>query len=105
MRRRVHGGSTDDRPRKRVPAHKKDCGCTTGAIFMAVALLASLGWILTDRRLDWLQVLARLPLVAVLALLAAGVGKAGGMLYVRHRHHRRVAQLTREGAHHGGNVG
>jgi ABC-type polysaccharide/polyol phosphate export permease len=111
MRRPARVGHTHDLPRS-ILAHKKDCGCTLGAVFMMVTLLVSLAWILFDHRLSWLEVLMRLPLVGLLALLAAGVGKAVGILYTRDRSRALSNPLTRdaswvtgEGTHHGGNVG
>jgi hypothetical protein len=111
MRRPSRVGDTDDL-QQRMLAYKKDCGCTMGGIFMAVAFVASLAWIVADHRLSWLQVFIRLPLVGLVALVAAGVGKAVGILYARHRYRTLSEQLTRprswvtgEGTHHGGNVG
>lgn len=110
MRRPARVEDTDDL-RRRMLTYKKDCGCTAGAVVMTVTLLASLTWTLADHRLGWLQVLVRLPLIGLLGLLAAGVGKLLGLLYARHRYHTLSERLTRapslltgQSTSHGGNV-
>lgn len=106
-----HAHDTDDLHR-RMLAYKNDCGCSMGAVFMAVALVTSFSWTLADHRLSWLQTVMRLPWIGLLALVSAGVGKAVGIAYARYRYHTLSTRLTRdrsrvtvEDTHHGGNVG
>jgi hypothetical protein len=96
----------------RMLAYKNDCGCRVGAVLMTAVFVLSLIWIAVSPARDSFGLVLRLPWIALLLLLSAGVGKFVGLAYARHRYRALSRQLTRVGSalseeetRHGRNVG
>jgi hypothetical protein len=71
------------------------CGCTTGARFMTVGLLAALAWIWVRHGVLAPAFVARLPLVLAVALVGAVVGKVIGIITASGRDRRDTERLVR----------
>jgi len=85
---------TRDELNRRLAQYKNECGCAAGAKCMFVALAACL--IMTIRQYGIISIgfLTHLPLIVLLPILAAGLGKAMGILFARYKYRQLSKQLA-----------
>jgi hypothetical protein len=80
---------------RRLRAFQRDCGCSSGAIFLFAALLISLA--LLGIRHGWTSwgFLGRLPWALLVSFAAAGLGKSYGLVRARRRFDRELDLVIR----------
>jgi len=85
---------TSDELNNQLVQYKNECGCATGAKFMLIALAACL--IMTIRQYGIISIgfLTHLPIIVLVPILAAGLGKAMGILYARYKYRQLSKQLA-----------
>ncbi len=85
---------TNEELNKRLTQYKNECGCSLGARFMLAAFAASAIFVIRQYGILSMGFLTHVPLVVVTPILAAGVGKAIGILYARYRYKQLLKQLA-----------
>ena len=73
--------------------YQNECGCSHGAMSMTIAFAISLSYSLYHDPIMSYDFLLHLPVVLLISMGAAGIGKLGGILYAKHRFKQLSAQL------------
>jgi hypothetical protein len=74
--------------------YKNECGCSLGAQFMSVAFFASLFFVIYEYHFFSMKFLSHLPFIALISIVAAGVGKLSGILFAKYKYNQISKQLT-----------
>jgi len=74
--------------------YKNECGCANGARFMLAAFVISMTLVIREYGLISISFLTRIPLLVLIAILAAGLGKTIGILYARYQYKQLSKRLT-----------
>ena len=96
---------------EKMAKYKNECGCTLGAQFMTVAFAVSMIFSIYRYQFISMKFLMHLPLVLLITLGAAGIGKLTGILYAKIKYRQLSKQLTNylthvkmEGPNYAGNM-
>jgi len=74
--------------------YKNACGCTLGAKFMTVAFAVSMFITVYQYHFVSMKFLSHLPLILLITIGAAGIGKLLGILYAKFKYKQLSRQLT-----------
>lgn len=95
----------------RMAKYEHECGCTLGAQFMTAALAISLFITIRQYRLISQQFVFHLPIIVLVSIAAAGIGKLSGIFYAKYKYKQLSKQLTtylarakQEETHYAGNM-
>ena len=78
---------------EKMAKYQNECGCSHGAVSMTLAFGISLSYFLAHDPLISTQFLLHLPLILLISMGAAGIGKLGGILYGKYRFKQLSTQL------------
>jgi hypothetical protein len=79
---------------KKMMKYKDECGCTLGAQFMTAAFAVSMFITIYRYHFISMKFLSHLPLIALITIGAAGVGKLSGILCAKYKYKQASKQLT-----------
>lgn len=79
---------------ERMMKYKNECGCTLGAKFMTAAFAVSIFTNINRYHFISIKFLSHLPLIIIIAIGAAGIGKLIGILYAKFKYKQLSKQLT-----------
>ncbi len=79
---------------EKMAKYKNECGCALGAQFMTIAFAVSLGIAIYQYQFISMKFLSHLPLVALITIGAAGIGKLTGILYAKIKYRQLSKQLA-----------
>jgi hypothetical protein len=79
---------------KKMMKYENECGCTLGAQFMTAAFAVSM--LITIYRYHFISMkfLSHLPVIVLITIGAAGIGKLSGILYAKYKYKEVSKQLT-----------
>ena len=95
MNRQIETTDTINSLNEKMMKYKNECGCSLGAHFMTVAFIVSIFITNYQKHFIPMKFLSNLPLVIIISVGSAGVGKLTGILYAKYKYHQVSKQLTK----------
>jgi hypothetical protein len=80
---------------ERMHKYKSDCGCSMGGIVMTTAFIITTGWSMYKDGFFSIHFLATVPRILLVSFIAAGIGKAAGLLYAHLMYKKIYNRLNR----------
>ncbi|MGV8964587.1 MAG: hypothetical protein ACOH2V_14565 [Candidatus Saccharimonadaceae bacterium] len=79
---------------EKIEKYKNECGCTLGAKFMSVAFVSSLFITIWRYHFISMNFLWHVPLILLITICSAGIGKLSGILYAKLKYKQLSKQLS-----------
>ena len=96
---------------EKMAKYKNECGCALGAQFMTFAFIVSMIFSIYRYQFISMKFLSHLPLVLLITIGAAGIGKLTGIFYAKMKYRQLskqlagyLTQLKKEGPNYAGNM-